>query len=137
MYVGMAVSSVRADDEVLMRAFGADPRSDWLHGYSSGELVLTDRRLAFRPWPLVSGPDGRPFEVTVDSIDRVSSVPVPVWLFGLVRVWLHGVRLVTVDGTVKTVVLRRARAAECVTTLEAVLRARRRSSDRVGATPPR
>jgi hypothetical protein len=135
MYLGMAVPRLEADEMVLVRARAADPRSDWLHGYSSGDLVLTDRRLILRPWALLGGSDGRAFEIPLDALDRVSPVPVPVWLLGLVRIWLHGVRLFTADGTVKTIVMARSRAEECVSTLDALVLARPRSSERVGATP--
>ena len=126
---------LQADEEILVRALAADPRSDWLHAYSSGDLVLTDRRLILRPWALATGPGFPSWEVPIDSLERVSSVPVPVWLFGLVRIWLHGVRLVTSDGGRRTVIVGRRRAAECVAVLDAMLAARRRSSGRVGAVP--
>ncbi len=131
----MAELSLQADEEVLIRALAADPRSDWLHAYSSGDLVLTDRRLILRPWARATGPAFTYWEVPIDTLERVSSVPVPVWLFGLVRIWLHGVRLVTVDGGRRTVIVGRRHAAECVAVLDAMLAARRRSAGRVGAAP--
>jgi hypothetical protein len=130
-----AEPTLHADEQVLLRALAADPRSDWFHAYSTGDLYLTDRRMILCPWPFISGPDSPSWELSVDSLERVSSVPVPVWLAGVVRVWLRGIRLVTTDGRAKTVVMARGRADEWVTTLEAVLQIRRRSFERVGATP--
>ncbi len=118
---------------MLVEAIAADPRSDWLHGYSSGHLYLTDRRLVLHRWALLGGTDSCPWELSVDVIDRVSSAPVPVWLFGVVRIWLHGIRLVTFDGKGKTIIVGRARAAECLASLDSILKARRRSSQRTGA----
>jgi hypothetical protein len=127
---------LQADEKVLVRVIAADPRSDWVHGYSAGPLYLTDRRLVLHPWAAFGGTDAQPWELPLDAIDKVSSVPVPIWLFGLVRIWLRGVRLVTGDGTSKTIIVRHSRAPECVATLEALRKARRRSSVRTATTSP-
>jgi hypothetical protein len=134
MYLTVGAPRLQAEERVVVRATAADPRSDWAHGFSSGTFFLTDRRLFLQPWAVLGGNARPSWELTLDAVDRVSSVRVPVWLFGLVCVWLHGIRLVTLDGKARTVIVGRARAEECVTTLEGVLRARRRSSQRTGAT---
>ncbi len=133
MYLTVGIRGLQVDEKVFVRAIAADPRSDWAHGYSSGPLYVTDRRLVLYPWTVLGG-DRRPWELSLDVIERVSSAPVPVWLFGLVRIWLHGIRLVTVDGKGKTIIVGQARAAECVASLEGILTARRRSSGRTSAT---
>ncbi len=134
MYTTVGTASRWTDEKVLARVLAADPRSDWAHGYSSGHLYLTDRRLVLRPWVILDGAGSRPWELSVDAVDRVSAAPVPVWLFGLVRIWLHGIRLVTVDGKGKTIVMGRSGAAECVATLDGILRARRRACERTAAS---
>ena len=136
MYTTVGTTSLRTDEKTLVRVVAADPRSDWVHGYSAGRLYLTDRRLVLRPWAVLAGADAVPWELSVDDVERVSSAPVPVWLFGLVRVWLHGIRLVTLDGKGKTIITGRAGAAECVATLDDILRARRRSCERTTASSP-
>jgi len=119
-----------------VRVLAADPRSDWVHGFSAGHLYLTDRRLVLRPWAVLGGTDSQPWELSVDTVLRVSSAPVPVWLFGLIRIWLHGIRLVTLDGKGKTIIMGRTAAMECVATLDGILKAGRRSPERTGAHSP-
>ena len=134
MYTTVGTTSLRTDEKVLVQVMAADPRSDWVHGFSSGRLYLTDRRLVLRPWAVLDGAGCHPWELSVDAVDRVSSAPVPVWLFGLVRIWLHGIRIVTLDGKAKTIIMGRTGAAECVATLDGILRARRRSCERTTAS---
>jgi hypothetical protein len=134
MQLGVADLRLQVDEEVLLRAVAADARSDWRHGFSSGEFYLTDRRLILHRWSPRAGPDAVPWELPIASVDRVSSVPVPVWLCGLVRVWLPGIRLVTADGGATTLIMGRSRATECINGIDSMLRARRRSADRTTAT---
>jgi hypothetical protein len=127
---------LQADEKVLVRVIAADPRSDWVHGYSSGPLYLTDRRLVLQPWAALGGTDRQPWELSLDAIEKVSSVPVPVWVLGLIRIWLPGVRLITADGKAKTIIVGRSRAPEWVAALEGLLKTRRQSSVRTAATSP-
>jgi hypothetical protein len=108
-----------------------------VHGYSCGRLRLTDRRLILQPWAPFGNGAGRTWELPVDAVEKVSSAPVPVWVFGMVRIWLHGIRLVTFDGKGKTIIVGRASAKECLATLDGILKARRRSSERSGTASTR
>ena len=78
MYLSVDVPGLTADERVLLRVVGADPGSDWLHGFSSGHLYLTDRRLVLEPWSAFGGAGRDRWELPLDAVAKVSSVPVPV-----------------------------------------------------------
>jgi len=131
MILPVSATELRPGEQAILRTTAADPRSDWVHAFSAGRLVLTDRRLRFGPYTALDGTDRRACELPVDDIERVSLVPVPIWVLGLVRIWLRGIRVVTTDGTSRTLVLRGARASECVSSLERILIERRRATPRL------
>ena len=133
----MGDPGLQADERVLVRAMAADPASDWRHGFSSGHLYLTDRRLLLQPWSPSAMGDRTTWELSVDAIDRVSSAPVPIWLFGVVRLWLPGIRVVTSDGRGKTIVMGRDSAREFLAALDDIVKARRRLPARSGAPSAR
>lgn len=108
----------------------ADPRSEWSHGLSAGLVSLTDRRIVFRPYAARNGADRRRWELSLDDVDRITTTPVPVWLFGMVCIWLRGVRVATTAGRGKTFILGGAKASDFVTAFEGLRRAKRRSGAR-------
>jgi hypothetical protein len=123
-----------AEDRVLIRALAADPRSDWIHGYSAGHVSLTGRRLAFVPSGAGRSADRRQWEVAVDDVERISTSSVPIWICGLVRIWVPGIRVVLRTGGGRTLIVGRARARILVTEFEVISRANRRSRPRTDST---
>jgi hypothetical protein len=119
---------------VLVRVLAADPRSDWIHGYSAGLVSLTDRHLAFVPSVAVASADHGPWEVAVDDVERISTSSVPIWICGLVRIWVPGIRVVVRSGGGRTLIVGRARARQLVAEFEVISRAKRRSDQRTGST---
>ena len=98
MILPVSATELRPGEQAILRTTAADPRSDWVHAFSAGRLVLTDRRLRFGPFTALDGTDRHGCELSVDDIERVSPVPVPIWVLGLVRIWLRGIRVVTTTG---------------------------------------
>lgn len=123
-----------AEDRVLVRVLAADPRSDWIHGYSAGLVSLTDRQLAFVPSVAVASTDHGPWEVAVDDVERISTSSVPIWICGLVRIWVPGIRVVVRSGGGRTLIVGRTRARQLVAEFEVISRAKRRSDQRTGST---
>jgi len=108
----------------------ADPRSEWSHGLSAGLVSLTDRRIVFRPYAARRGADSRRWELSLDDVDRVTTTPVPIWLLGVARIWLRGVRVATTGGRGKTFILRGTQASDFVAAFEGLRKARRRTGAR-------
>lgn len=115
---------------MIVRMSAADPRSEWSHGLSAGLVSLTDRRIVFCPYAARSGADGRRWELSLDDVDRVTATPVPIWLLGVARIWLRGVRVATTGGRGKTFILRGAQASDFVAAFEALRKAGRRRGAR-------
>ena len=113
-----------------MRMTAVDPRSEWSHRLSAGFVSLTDQRIAFRPYAARDGADLRRWELSLDDVDRITTTPVPIWLFGAVCIWLRGVRVATSAGRGKTFILRGTQASDFVAAFEGLRRAKRRSGAR-------
>jgi hypothetical protein len=126
----VSAESLSAEERVIVRMTAADPRSEWSHGLSAGLVSLTDRRIVFCPYAARRGADGRRWELSLDDVDRVTATPVPVWLLGVARIWLRGVRVATAGGRGKTFILRGAQASDFVAAFEGLSKARRRSGAR-------
>jgi hypothetical protein len=122
---------LRPEEQEILRTTAADPRSDWIHAFSIGQLVLTDQRLCFGSFTALGGTDPRACELPLEHVERVSLVPVPIWILGLVRIWLRGIRVVTIDGKSRTLMVGSARASECVTSIDRILTERRRTTPRL------
>ncbi|HEX3980415.1 MAG TPA: hypothetical protein VHW93_04290, partial [Acidimicrobiales bacterium] len=103
-----------AEERVLVRVVAADPRSDWIHGYSAGLVSLTHRRLAFVPSGERRSAHHRQWDVAVDDVERISVTSVPFWICGLVRIWVPGIRVVVRTGGGRTLIVGRARAQKLV-----------------------
>jgi hypothetical protein len=123
-----------AEERVLIRVVAADPRSDWIHGYSAGLVSLTHRRLAFAPSGGGRSADHRQWEVAVDDVERISVSSVPIWICGLVRIWVPGLRVVVRTGGGRTLIVGRARARKLVKEFEVISKAKRRSHQRTDST---
>lgn len=119
-----------AGERVIVRMTAADPRSEWSHGLSAGLVSLTDRRIVFCPYAARSGAACRRWELSLDDVDRVTTTPVPIWLLGVARIWLRGVRVATTGGRGKTFILRGAQASDFVAAFDGLRKARRRSGAR-------
>jgi hypothetical protein len=130
----MAALDPGADEHVLLRAVAADPRSDWIHGYSAGHVSLTDRRLHFVPFGASGSVDRRRWEVALDDVERMATTSVPLWVFGLVRIWVPGIRVVVRTGGGRTLIVGRARARTWVEDFDGIARARRRSGRRTNSS---
>jgi hypothetical protein len=132
----VGAETLSAEERVIVRMTAADPRSEWSHGLSVGLVSLTDRRIVFRPYA-VHGPsaarngvDRLRWELSLDDVDRITSTPVPLWLLGVVRIWLRGIRVATTAGRGKTFVLRGTQAADFVAAFDGLRKAKRRSDAR-------
>jgi hypothetical protein len=126
----MAARDLGAEERVLLRALAADPRSDWIHGYSAGHVLLTDRRLLFVPFGASGSADGRRWEVALEGVERMAATSVPLWVFGLVRIWVPGIRVVVRTGGGRTLIVGRAPARKWVESFDRIRRARRRTLQR-------
>lgn len=126
----VGAESLPAEERMIVRMTAADPRSEWSHGLSAGLVSLTDRQIVFRPFAARDGADRRRWELSLDDVDRITTTPVPIWLFGVVRIWLSGVRVATTAGRGKTFILRSAQASEFVAAFEVLRKAKRRSGVR-------
>ena len=131
MILTVDARELRPGERVILRSTAADPRSDWIHAFSIGHLVLTDQRLCFGPFTSFGGKELRTCELPLHDIDRVSLVAVPIWVLGLVRIWPRGIRVVTTDGTSRTFMMGGARSSECVMSLDRILMERRRATPRL------
>jgi hypothetical protein len=131
MHLLVDARGLRSGEQEILRTTAADPRSDWIHAFSIGQLVLTDQRLCFGPFTALGGTDLRACELPLDGIERVSTVPVPIWVLGLVRIWLRGIRVVCIDGRSRTLMVGSARAPEWVTSLDRILTERRKTTPRM------
>jgi hypothetical protein len=127
----VSAESEWAEERVIVRMTAADPRSEWSHGLSAGLVSLTDSRIVFHAYGTRRGADDRRWELSLDDVERVTTTPVPIWLLGVARIWLRGVRVATSGGRGKTFILRGARATDFVAAFEGVRKARRRSGARV------
>ena len=126
----VGAETLPAGEQVIVRMTAADPRSEWSHRLSAGLVSLTDRRIVFLPYTSRSGGDRHRWELSLDDVERITATPVPVWLLGMVRVWLRGIRVVTTTGRGKTFILRGAQASDFVTAFDGLRRAKRRSDSR-------
>jgi hypothetical protein len=130
----MAALDPGAEECVVMRAMAADPRSDWIHGYAAGYVSLTDQRLYFLPFGGSGSGDRRWWEVALDDTERIAVTSVPLWAFGLVRIWVPGIRIVARTGGGRTLIVGRARALTLVERFDGMARARRRSWQRTNSS---
>jgi len=119
-----------AEERVIVRMTAADPRAEWSRRFSAGSVSLTDRRVVFCPYAGRDGQDPHRWELSFEEVGRITTTPVPIWLFGLVRIWLRGIRVVTTTGRGKTFILRGRQAAEFVAAYDGLKRTRRRSDAR-------
>jgi len=126
----VGAESLSEEERLVVRMTAADPRSEWSHGLSAGLVSLTDRRIVFRPYAARRGADSRRWELSLDDVDRVTTTPVPIWLLGVARIWLRGVRVATTGGRGKTFILRGTQASDFVAAFEGLRKARRRTGAR-------
>jgi hypothetical protein len=133
MLLTVSAWRLQPGEREILRTWAADPRSDWTHAYSAGRLLLTDRRLCFEPVTLSAGTGPQACALPIDAIEKVSLVPVPVWVLGVVCVWLRGIRVVTTSGSVRTLVVGSAHASAWAGALDQILVQQRRTLRRAAA----
>lgn len=121
----------------ILRTWAADPRSDWFRAFSAGRLVLTDRRLCFQPFSVTGATGAQACALPIDGIEKVTLVPVPVWVLGLMCVWLRGIRVVTTSGSVKVLVVGSDQAVAWAKALDEILVQQRRSLRHLAGAPAR